>query len=686
MDRGARWSALLLVGCGLAAQAMAAETGGFRFANRLMPVPAKLTAGEGFVPVTEEMTVSATGVSDERMEGAIRRATRRVAVATGLSLPWNPGQGDASVVLVHARGKGDAVQGVEEDESYTLVVGGGKVRIDAPTVTGAMHGLETMVQLVQPGPGGYVLPEVSIEDSPRFRWRGLMIDCGRHFEPVEVIKRTIDAMAAVKMNVFHWHLTEDQGFRMESRLFPALTAKGSDGLFYTQAEAREVVQYARARGVRVVPEFEMPGHSTAWIYAYPELSSGKAPEGIRREFGIANFAMDPTREETYRFLERFLGEMVGIFPDAYLHIGGDETPAPDWKTNPRIREFMTKHDLKDSEALQAYFNQRVLQILTRLHRRMIGWDEILNPALPKEIVVQSWRGQESLIKGAKQGYQGVLSAPYYLDAMKTAETHYLADPLPATVDLTPEQRRLILGGEVCMWSEQINERSIDSRIWPRTAAIAERFWSAENVRDVNDMYRRLERTSVELEGFGLRHISHEDAALRELAGTERIDALRTFASVLEPVSFHERYQQQKTSQLTVLDRLVDAVRPDPPTKHAFELLLRSFFMDPRGNAADGERLTAMLKEVAAATPEVRRQMDGSPLLAEARGRAAQVDGLLETCTEAVHFLASGTKAPDGWKARQMARIDEARKPSAIVRWTFLEPLTVLVNAAAEGKP
>ncbi len=555
---------------------------GSTLGNVLMPQPLSLTRGSGELALTSQFRVRVEPIHSDRLDRAIARSMIRIREKTGLPLSTKPGEGDAGSLLeLHVAGEGEAVQGLDEDESYSLEVSSSGVRIDAHTVAGAMHGLQTMLQLMQPGGSGYVLPLVSIKDAPRFRWRGLMIDCGRHFEPVSVLERTLDGMAAVKMNVFHWHLTEDQGFRMQSRRFPALTDKGSDGLFYTQEQAREVVRYARDRGIRVVPEFEMPGHSTAWLVAYPKLASGKPPAGIRREFGISEYALDPTREETYAFIAGFLAEMAEIFPDPYMHIGGDETQSPDWKSNPRIREFMRAHELKDSDALQAYFNQRILKILAGLHKRMVGWDEILNPALPKDVVVQSWRGEESLIKGAKQGYQGVLSAPYYLDAMHSAGQHYLADPLPSNADLTPEQRKLILGGEVCMWAEQLNERTIDSRVWPRTAAIAERFWSPEQMRDVDDMYRRLDPISVELEGVGLRHFSQEGVGLRELAGTENIDALRIFASVLEPVSFSDRYHEQKTSQLTALDRFVDAVRPDPPSGREFERLTRAFLVDPR---------------------------------------------------------------------------------------------------------
>jgi hexosaminidase len=603
---------------------------------------------------------------------------------TGVEIPTEKASSAGSAHLtVAVKGAGEEIQSVDEDESYSLAVTPAGVSIEAPTIVGAMHGLQTLVQLVQASGSEYVLPVVTIHDSPRFAWRGLMIDCGRHFEPMDVLKRTLDGMAAVKLNVFHWHLTEDQGFRIESKLYPKLTGVGSDGLFYTQEDARELVRYARARGIRVVPEFEMPGHSTAWQVAYPALASGKAPDGIRREFGVSPFALDPTREETYQFLARFLGEMVTIFPDSYVHIGGDETPAPDWKSNPRIVAFMKAHQLKDSEALQAYFNTRVLKLLTHLHRHMLGWDEILNSALPRDVVIQSWRGEASLAKGAQDGFRGILSAPYYLDAMKTAGTHYLADPLPSSSPLTAEQRKLILGGEVCMWGEQLNERTIDSRIWPRTAAIAERFWSPESVTDVDDMYRRLDVVSVQLEGLGLHHLSQENASLRELAGTQEIEQLRNFASVLEPVSFSDRYDQQKTSQLTVLNGFVDAVRPDPPSRYEIERLTRSFLKAPQTDAAGQSGLNRWFEMMGASVPAVEQQMQRSPRLAEVRTRAEQLPELAKTGLEAVRFLSSGAKAPGGWKASRLAQIEAAKKPAGIVRFTFIDSLTALVNVVQE---
>jgi hexosaminidase len=650
-----------------------------QFVNRLMPQPAELSLGQGELILNSTFAVETPKVSDARLTDAIARTVRRIELTAGLR---HAGKGvtPATRLTVQVDRPGNLVQSIDEDESYSVAVTPSGVEIDAATDVGAMHGLETLVQLVQPSASGYVIPSVTIHDTPRFRWRGLMIDCGRHFEPVAVIERTLDGMAAVKLNVFHWHLTEDQGFRIQSLVYPRLTEDGSDGLFYTQEQAKEIVAYARARGIRVVPEFEMPGHSTAWLVAYPDLASGAKPDGIRREFGVSPYAIDPTREETYVFIGRFLTEMATIFPDAYIHIGGDETPAPDWKTNPRILAFMKAPQLKDNDALQAYFNTRILKIVARLHKHMMGWDEVLTPGLPKDVVVQSWRGQESLIKGAKLGYAGVLSAPYYLDGMRPAGVHYLADPLPSSADVTPEQRKLILGGEVCMWSEHVYSRTIDSRIWPRTAAIAERFWSPENVRDVDDMYRRLEPMSIELESLGLTQLQSGDAALRELSGTEQIDALRTFASALEPVSFGERASKQHTDQLTPLDSFVDAVRPDPPSRHWFEASVKRYLADPQHDQADRSALSAWLASLSKAVPVVQKQMLTSPRLGEVSTRADQLLQLTAMGQQALDYLANDTTAPAGWKTQQVQALDKAKKPDALVRFTILPALGDLVNA------
>jgi hexosaminidase len=653
------------------------------FINTLLPQPSHLTASAGSLPWNTSITVGVTHFSDQRLDDAIQRALLDLERKTGVPRQRSITTSAASALVIDVDGAGEAVQSIDEDESYSLAITSSGIKLHAATVVGAMRGLTTLEQLVQTSGDGFIVPAVQVDDSPRFRWRGLMIDVGRHFEPVEVIKRNLDAMAAVKLNVFHWHLTEDQGFRIESKLYPGLAGSGSDGLYYTQEQAREIVAYARARGIRVVPEFDMPGHTRSWLVGYPELSSDPGPYTIRREFGVEQVAMDPTKESTYKFLDGFLGEMATIFPDPYLHLGGDETPGTQWKNNTRVVAFMKEHNFKTTEELQTYFSQRVLELAKKHGKHMVGWDEILNPALPTDAIIHSWRGAKSLYDAAQRGYQGILSQPYYLDHMNTAEEHYLADPLPPDTTLTAEQSKLVLGGEACMWGEHVNELSIDSRIWPRTAAVAERLWSPASVRDVDDMYRRLWVESLRIEATAdTAHLIREGAGLRELAGTEDIDALRVFASVLEPVSFGERYRGQHTSQITPLDNLVDAVRPDPPSRHRIATLVRELLKSPSASEKTRAELDGEFKSWIAASPAVAAQMNQSPLLATARPRLEQLKQLATTGEESLSYLKGG-KAPAGWKKAKLAQIEAARKPQVLVRFTFLDPLEQMVKAVKE---
>jgi hexosaminidase len=661
---------------------MAQKTGSMQpaFVNTLMPQPAQLTAGSGVLPIEAGFGIATNRPDDARLNAAIQWTVRRLKMQTGVTIPEAPVSGTAAVVLT-VDGPGEAIQGPDEVESYSLEVTPQGVHVHAATDVGAMHALETLAQLVQTDGRGSWLPAVTIQDSPRFRWRGLMIDCSRHFVPMTVILRTLDGMAAVKLNVFHWHLSDDQGFRIESKVFPKLTGEGSDGQYYTQEQAKDVVAYARKLGIRVVPEFDMPGHTTSWAVGYPELASGPGPFSIERHFGVFDPVMDPTRDSTYTFIDQFVGEMATIFPDAYMHIGGDENNGVEWKQNPRIQAFAREHNLHGTAAIQAYFNQRLLQILTKHGKKMIGWDEVLTPGLPKNVMVQSWRGFDSLAAGAKQGYSGILSAGYYLDHIDSAADHYRVDPLPANSDLTPEQAARILGGEACMWSEYVDGRTIDSRIWPRTAAIAERLWSPRSVNNVDDMYRRLWVENLRLESLGLTQISQEAASLRALSDTEQIDPLQPLMAVLQPVDFDTRAnyaEKHGVTTLSPLDNLVDALPPDPPSRHDFANVVSTYLQDPIGRPDVEAALTATFRSWMGG-PQEMELMTASPQLEAALPRAQQLTELATVGLEAVGYLSSGVAAPPGWKAQQLAILDAAEEPVAMTRFTVLKPLRDLVN-------
>ena len=489
----------------------------------LLPVPAHVTVSAGRLPVTTTFSVATPKFHDTRLDRAIDRMLYRLEARSGTAYRHVIVRDTAFAPLAIAvDSAGETIQTPAEDESYALSVTANGVQLAAHTVVGALHGMETLLQLVERDSAGVWLPMVEIQDAPRFPWRGLLIDVSRHWEPVPVIERNLDAMAAVKLNVLHWHLSDDQGFRVESSVFPKLQGEGSDGHYYTRDEIRHIVSYARDRGIRVIPEFDMPGHSTSWFVGYPQYASDTGSYQIERSFGVFVPTFDPTREATYRFIDRFVADIAPLFPDPYWHIGGDEVEGSQWKNSAHVQRFMRLHHLKDNGALQAYFNRRLTAILKKHGKQVVGWDEILNPRLPKTVVVQSWRGTQALAQAADSGYDGILSAPYYLDAMRSAEDYYLADPLPDSLPLDSLARSHVLGGEVCMWAELVTPENIESRIWPRTAAVAERFWSPASVRDVPDMYRRLGEMSLELDRLGVQTPDQPrpDAAP---AGRQRLD-------------------------------------------------------------------------------------------------------------------------------------------------------------------
>src|SRR2546429_3834455 len=505
----------------------------------LMPMPSTVQLGTGQLAINQSFSIAVTGFQDPRLKRGVQRFMSDLSRQAGMLLTQSPAQSSSPTLLIHADHASEEVQRSDEDESYELAVSESNAKLSAANPLGIFHGLQTFLQLIAPIGDGFAVPVVTIKDQPRFVWRGLLIDVGRHFIPVDVLKRNMDGMAAVKMNVLHLHLSDNEGFRVQSKRFPKLHEMGSDGLYYTQQEIREFVAYARDRGIRVVPEFDIPGHSRSWFVGYPELASSPGPYKIEPDG--PNSVMDPTREGTYQLLDKFIGEMAQLFPDAYFHIGGDEVDGGPWDANPKIQSFINSHGMKDNQDLQAYFNQRLLKILTKHHKIMMGWDEILHPDLPKTIVVQSWRGQESLATAAKLGYSGLLSFGYYLDLMWPASQHYAVDPMSgAAASLNPEEKRRILGGEACMWSEWVTPENIDSRIWPRNAAIAERLWSPPEVQDPGSMYARLDELGWRLEWLGLTHRSDLISALHRMAGTDHIAALHNLPEVVEPVEDHGR--------------------------------------------------------------------------------------------------------------------------------------------------
>jgi hexosaminidase len=659
-------------------------------ALNLMPLPASAQSGTGTLAVDATFSVAFTGHTEPRLERAGERFMGQLARQTALALSLRPAKGTKATLVVQTDHASKEIQDVGEDESYVLEVTAEGAKLTAPTPLGTMHGLQTFLQLVDVSPNGFAAPALKIQDQPRFPWRGLMIDSARHFIPLDVIHRNINGMEAVKMNVFHWHLSENQGFRAESKKFPKLHEQGSDALYYTQDEIRDLIAYARDRGIRVVPEFDMPGHTTAWFVGHPELASGKGPYEIERKWGIFDPAMDPTSEKVYKFLDELIGEMAKLFPDHYFHIGGDEVNGKEWNANPKIQAYMKAHGIKDNEALQGYFSGRVQKLVTKHGKTVVGWDEVLVEGVPKDIVIQSWRGQASLAKAAKQGYHGILSNGYYLDLGWSAARHYAVDPMSGdAANLSAEEKQRILGGESCMWAEYVNPENVDSRIWPRNAAIAERLWSPQEVRDPASMYARLDFVSARLEWLGLTHRTVSRHMLQRLAGpasSAEFAALRTLTDVIEPVKDYtrERTAPAEPTSATPLNRVVDAVPLESDAGRRFVELVDQFIAstchDPATEARLRAQFTAWRDNDATLQPLAQRSF----FVKEVAANSQDLSALGAAGLSALDAIAKGQPAPDSWKAQQLAIIEQAKKPKAQLLLIPAPAVQKLIEAAVAG--
>jgi hexosaminidase len=647
----------------------------------LMPAPWKASAGTGSLAIDSGFRVAAKGYSDARLEAAMGRLESRISRQTGVPLVSDK-QAQA-VLLVECREGGSPYPTLGEDESYQLDVAPEGARLHAQTVTGALRGLATFAQLIQPSvnrdDGGFQASAIHIEDRPRFPWRGLMLDVSRHAMPVEVIERNLDAMAAVKLNVFHWHLSDDQGFRVESLLYPKLHELGSDGHFYTQAEVRHVVDYARDRGIRVIPEFDIPGHTTAWFVGYPELASAPGPYAIERTWGIFQPTMDPSREATYAFLDGFIGEMAALFPDPYFHIGGDEVDDTQWKNSPAIQAFAREHQLNGSHAIHAYFNRRVQELIGKHGKTMIGWDEVFGPGLESGTVIQSWQGQASLAAAARQGYRGILSYGYYLDHMRPAGFHYGIDPLDGAASaLDPRQASLILGGEACMWVEYASAETVDSRVWPRAAAIAERFWSPRNVTDVQSMYTRMEAVSRGLDWVGIQHRRGYASMLDRLTGAQTSDAVRVLADASEATGIEVRRDARKYTSMVHLNRFADAVRPESETVRRLEQAVGRAAADP----AELAELRARFRQWADNDARLEPLAGGNAFVSELQSLSRNLAAVGAMGLRALEYLEAAQTAPEEWVAEQKKALDAMEKPNAEVVLAAVRPVRLLLNAVS----
>lgn len=488
---------------------------------------------------------------------------------------------------------------LEDDASYMLYRDNAGMVLHAPTTWGALHGVSTCYQLMHHGVAAYV---ERIEDAPRFPWRGLLLDVARHYLPLATLRTVISGMALLKLNVLHLHLSDDQAVRFQSAAFPAL----ADDAAYSAAELRDLVTYAAERGVRVVPELDVPGHVHAWLVRYPQWGGPHIDAHRTARFGVHKAALNPGREEVYTALQTLFTELCAVFPDAYFHIGGDEVHPSAWQNDAEVARLMASQGLQDFPAVQNYFNQRVVQLLEAQGKQVIGWDEVLHADMP-DMVVQNWRGATTRDRVLDKSLDCIVSAPYYLDLFYPADLHYAYDPeatqadwlalenaqrgnrrlthVAAGISWTDQWRKSaidrvegtgrVLGGEACLWSELVDAQVLPVRLWSRLPAVAERLWSSREVNDAAQFAQRLEKL-FELPVFNIDRMQ-DDHLLGMGLNPDQVQV----AKLLEPVKWYARLlgaealearlsgsempQARPYNTATELNRIADFLAPESHT-------------------------------------------------------------------------------------------------------------------------
>ena len=509
-----------------------------------MPWPRRIEAGNGRLPLASGGW-KFNGTATPRLARAAGRLRDQIAGVVG--------NADRGCPVTVSCAPSAAFPALDDDEGYRLAINSRGVEIDAPAEWGVLRAFATLVQLAQRGPDGPHLPCLAIDDAPRFPWRGLMIDTARHFIRTETLLDTLDAMALFKLNVLHLHLSDDQAFRFRSRAHPELADPGAA---YHPEELGALVCAAADRGIRVVPELDVPGHVASWLAVHPEWGLGTPVAAPATRFGVHSCCLNPDDPPAMRAVRTLFGELAEVFPDRFVHFGGDEVSLPDGA---------------DPATVQATVNAHLLPALRNLHKTPIAWDEAMHPELPRDVVIQSWRGAAARDRAVAAGFDTVHSAPYYLDLAYPADLHYLADPERGSDrDLASDQRLAhvrpgieslhrfwgaqpppandaadpgrVLGGEACMWTELVTDALLPLRVWSRLPAIAERFWSEATVRGVDDMYRRLAASHVVLARTGTADLNAVTDQGLERLGLSPADraGLAPLLAMLEPVKWYAR--------------------------------------------------------------------------------------------------------------------------------------------------
>lgn len=553
------------------------------------------------------------------LEGLIRDWQNACRTLFDLDVQLTFDDDTSSALVLSCSSPDECLPAFGDDETYTIEINSTGIRLAAPARTGIFYGLQTLLQLAHPEEDGVVFPCCTIRDEPRFKWRGIMLDVSRHFMPLALVKRMVDGMSRVKFNVLHLGLSNNQGFRVESKAFPRLHTVASNGEYYTRSEIRELIDYANERFVRIVPEFNMPGHSTCFTLAYQELATGLPPTELRKTSGVFDDEMNPASPHMDRFLQDFIAEMAQLFPDPYWHFGGDEVTGKAWDADEGIQAFMKEHGLNDNKALQAHFTSRVLAELKKHGKKAIGWEEVVHGAPPKDTIIQPWMSPAS--DEVFDGYPLIVSTSYYLDHFLRAEDYARIDPE------TGDTSRNVIGAEACIWSEVMNADNVEAMIWPGALALAERFWSPKEVADVAAPWPHISAAQTWMEKLECADLDAPRRLAARLCGgsiPSSVTLLRDYTAPL--VYYFVMNRKEAPHDVTQpFSRLIETLLPETDAMHRFEALVDAAL------AGDRAPLTVELNHLAGLPAAFRNETAELPDLYENQPVADALGEIASSC-------------------------------------------------------
>lgn len=642
----------------------------------VVPLPEKVETAEGFFVLNEHTPFVILGEVNDQSLHAAKRLLSGLTYRTRMTF-------DENIQINKEVNKGVSLLAIQDaklqpgmDEAYILKVDTGGIKIQAENPVGVLRGVETLLQLVEKRDSVWGIPAMRIDDKPMLAYRGLLLDPARRFLPLDALKKTLDAMASVKLNVLHLHLSDDQGWRIESKRFPSLHVMASDGLYYTQAQIKELVKYASDRGITIVPEVDIPGHATAILTAKPGLASKDTTYRLEREFGIHKAVLNPAKEETYIFLSAVFKELSELFPGPYMHIGGDEVEYEHWKNNPEIEAFRINMELASYQALQGYFVKRVTDEVKQMGKTVIGWQEVARDGLDKDVVLQCWKSKGLAYSYAKQGLKTILSYGYYLDVFYSLYDHYNNDPIPFDVNFSKDQRKNFLGAEACLWGELVDESILGYRLWPRMALTAERFWS-ENKRNKTSLFEAVDAINLQLLEHKLNHIGAPYGILYHIAGSKDIETLMELQGLVTPVKGYYRHSSGFNNTLTPLNAFADAASTDPPGLDLFYAALREFII-AGSDDANFELIAGKLFEWETYYENNQAYYQKNDQLKELEPLAKNLSATAKIANQAMEYIVRGKVPKDSWINNAKAVMEEAKKPVAGVQLTIVDQLEKLI--------